>query len=535
MKKQPLVRYYEDTSCDFAGANVKRKTIDADYRYRRDSLFERILSAVLYRAIATPIAWLYTKIRFGERIVGRKNLRGVRCGVLFGNHTQMIADVFSPHIATFPRRCDLVVHADNVSLPVLGRITPYLGALPTPDGVRAAAHFSAAIAKTLADGRFLAVYPEAHIWPYCTEIRPFPDTSFTYPIRYGAPAFALTRVYRKGRFGAERSTLYIDGPFYPDPDLDPREARAALCRRVSDAMKARAAQSTYKKIRYIQKEDAALTPISILMCGNDRIFDGLLLAALSIAKHTARRIDLYFLTMDLTDLDARFQPMREDQCQIVEGVLKSANPESRVVRMDVGALFRRELLHSVNMGTSYTPYTMLRLLADEIPELPNKLLYLDTDVMLSGDIGELYDIDLGDADIAGAKDAFGHVLIHPRYLNAGVMLFALDKIRERGVMRACRDLCNRKKMLLVDQSALNRCSVKKMILPRRYNEQYKSRADTLIRHFSMTIKWFPYFHTETVKPWQIDLVHEKLGLTCYDDVYESYREILRSIGRSPKD
>lgn len=36
------------------------------------------------------------------------------------------------------------------------------------------------------------------------------------------------------------------------------------------------------------------------------------------------------------------------------------------------------------MGTRFTPCCMLRLYADRIPELPDRLLYLDTDVLCAG-------------------------------------------------------------------------------------------------------------------------------------------------------
>jgi lipopolysaccharide biosynthesis glycosyltransferase len=230
--------------------------------------------------------------------------------------------------------------------------------------------------------------------------------------------------------------------------------------------------------------------------------------------------------MDLTDVDVRYRPITEKMRSDAERLLKRANKDSTAVLVDFGESFRRELINSKNMGTSYTPYTMIRLFADEIGEIEDRLLYLDTDVMLKGNIRELYDKDIGNYHVAGARDFFGKVFFGPRYLNAGVILFNMDKMKGEGVFKLCRRLCNDKKMLLSDQHALNKYAKRKLILRRRFNEQHKNRKDTLIRHFAMTIRWFPYFRTETVKPWQTELIHEKLGDFSFDDIFLEYTRFL---------
>ena len=45
--------------------------------------------------------------------------------------------------------------------------------------------------------RTVAVYPEVHIWPWYTGIRPFPAVSFAYPVKDGVPAVAFVTIYRK--------------------------------------------------------------------------------------------------------------------------------------------------------------------------------------------------------------------------------------------------------------------------------------------------------------------------------------------------
>ena len=108
------------------------------------------------------------------------------------------------------------------------------------------------------------------------------------------------------------------------------------------------------------------------------------------------------------------------------------------------------------------------------------------------------------------------------YINSGVLLLNLKQIRRTKLFARCIRMCAEKKMFLPDQSAINRLCSAKRIAPRRYNEQYKHKKDTVFRHFSTTFRFIPLVHTVTVKPWQIDQVHHVLGTYAYDAVLHQY-------------
>lgn len=139
---------------------------------------------------------------------------------LYGNHTHFLADALIPTLVNHPRETAVIVHPNNVSMPVLGRITPYLGALPLPDDRGAIKHFLEALTWHTDCGDCIMIYPEAHIWPFYTGIRPFPDTSFRYPVQQKLPVFCLTNTYqRRGKSHIPQIVTYLDGPFYPDAEL----------------------------------------------------------------------------------------------------------------------------------------------------------------------------------------------------------------------------------------------------------------------------------------------------------------------------
>lgn len=258
MDHRQLIFYSDELHDEFALDHITPKPITGDWQYLRPGRPGRTGRAAhffWYRIVATPIAFLHSKLVHHHTVVGREKLRSVgKTGCfLYGNHTQQIGDAFLPHMLDVKRTFYTVVHANNVSMPLLGRITPYLGALPLPDDLAAHRNFREAIETRIAEGHGVVIYPEAHIWPYYTGIRPFPDTSFDYPVRLGVPAFCFTNTYQKRRFsGKPRIVTYIDGPFYPDETLPRRLAQKQLRDRIHETMTRRADSSTVTRIRYIK-------------------------------------------------------------------------------------------------------------------------------------------------------------------------------------------------------------------------------------------------------------------------------------------
>lgn len=266
--------------------------------------------------------------------------------------------------------------------------------------------------------------------------------------------------------------------------------------------------------------------ISIMFCGNDRVFDGMLIVLLSIIKYCNKPLNVYILTMDLTEEEARFKPINEAQCNVLEKIIKKKNPKSRIYLKDMTAIFKEEMYsNNLNIDTHYTPYIFLRLLSDKVEDIPDKILYLDSDLVFYGDMLELYNLDISSYEIAMAKDYYGKFFINPKYMNSGVVLINMKKIKENMCFEKARNMCNTKKMLLPDQSALNKCCKHKLLLPNKYNEQNKRHKDTLIRHYSMKIKFFPRPHLLNIKPWEIERIHDIYKIYDYDDIIQEYNKI----------
>lgn len=111
-----------------------------------------------------------------------------------------------------------------------------------------------------------------------------------------------------------------------------------------------------------------------------------------------------------------------------------------------------------------------RLLIPEIIQEYDKCIYLDCDLIVHGDLKELYEIQLGDNYLAGVKDCHiiadtpreiqhQHILGIPardKYINSGVLVMGLKKLRQDRIVSYFLEQMKRENWY-EDQDVLNVC------------------------------------------------------------------------------
>ena len=265
--------------------------------------------------------------------------------------------------------------------------------------------------------------------------------------------------------------------------------------------------------------------MNILLCGNEKVFDGALTELISITNKTKEPVNCYIFTAELTRIKPEYTAIEDRQVKFLDEVIKSKNPENKVQKVDVTDLYENEFGKCKNENAYCTPYTLLRLLADLVPDMPDKLLYLDIDMMAAQDISELYNTDITDFEYAAVKEKYGHWFLYWDYINAGMLLFNMKKVRETGLLKKARELIRNKKMLFADQDAVYEATTSKLLLPRKYNEQGSFRKkDTVICHFCKRLILYPYPLIENFKQWNIEEVHKILRCHAFDEDLNEYLE-----------
>lgn len=266
--------------------------------------------------------------------------------------------------------------------------------------------------------------------------------------------------------------------------------------------------------------------MNILLCGNNKVFDGALTELISIINKTSKPVNCYIFTMNLTRIKPEYIAITDKQIKFLDDVVKRKNIQNSVKKIDVTNLYEQEFCNSKNENAYCTPYTLLRLLADLVPEIPDKILYLDIDMMAAGDISKLYNIDISKYEYVAVKEKYGSVFLYPDYINAGMLLFNMKKIKKTGLLQKSRELIRKRKLLFADQSALYFSTSTKLLVSRIYNEQSRfNRKGTVICHFCKRMWWFPYPHTVNYKQWNVEKIHSVYHCHTFDDDLNEYLKL----------
>ena len=226
--------------------------------------------------------------------------------------------------------------------------------------------------------------------------------------------------------------------------------------------------------------------------------------------------------MDITRIRPEYTAISEKEVQYLDDIAKSYNTQNTVIRIDVTELYEKEFAYCPNEMAYCSPYTLLRLFSDIVPDMPDKLLYLDVDILFNRDITLLYNIDIEGYEYAAARDHYGKYLIHPNYINAGVLLLNLKEIKKTQLLLKARELIKTKKLMFADQSAISRATTKKKMLPQRFNDQKFLHSHTVVRHFSKRLFYLPYPHTDNIKQWMVGKVHKTFRYYVFDDILFEY-------------
>lgn len=199
--------------------------------------------------------------------------------------------------------------------------------------------------------------------------------------------------------------------------------------------------------------------------------------------------------------------------------------------------------------------TYYRILIPELLDKKiNKILYLDCDLIVLGDIIDLFEINIYDYSVAAVEEQLKDIKIKlgmsdsTPYFNAGVMLINLIKWRELNISKITLNLVRNKPEILTfwDQDALNVTLADKcIVLDRRFNllnSGYKNISNInnpVIIHFSSSVKpWLfngrnpfddKYFYYLNITPWRNKIYHYKIVRNILIESNKFLRFIIRKI------
>ncbi len=268
--------------------------------------------------------------------------------------------------------------------------------------------------------------------------------------------------------------------------------------------------------------------INIMYAGNIKVFDGLLISLVSLAKNTKSPFTAYVLTMDLHEIDPVYVPITDEQIEFLQKTINKYNKDSKIIKIDTTKEYHQFFDDGKNQKTRCTPYTLLRLLAPHL-DLPEKIIYLDTDTIINNDISSLFNIDVSNYEAGVVRDImFVNFVGFWNYFNAGVMLLNLKKIRETKSFDKAIYLCKHKKMSFADQDALNKSIKYRLMIPYKYNwfrHKCKYSDDIVVHHLCNARQKGKV--RNRIKPWHTELFLQSFPM--YADLLNECLEIKKQI------
>lgn len=152
--------------------------------------------------------------------------------------------------------------------------------------------------------------------------------------------------------------------------------------------------------------------------------------------------------------------------------------------------------YSFHTERGYLPIIYGRLVAPHILSEFDRIIYLDSDLIMNCDVRELYEIDLKDNFIAGVRDlpmiAWGSIKDHEEYknlnrlrlsdkenyINSGVLVFNNRIFNQTFPVQFLLNYATSRKWRWMDQDVLNKlCDGKILLLPQEYNVLLSLRKD----------------------------------------------------------
>ena len=219
--------------------------------------------------------------------------------------------------------------------------------------------------------------------------------------------------------------------------------------------------------------------MNILMSANQDVMSGVELVLYTLLTHN-KNCRIYIATMDI---DVRindnggmihYNGLHEGEKSFLKKMVKYLDQTSEIKFIDCHDYYMNELYGNPNeLSASWlTPYTSLRLFADEM--LPNidHVLYLDCDVSVHANLEHMYyDCISKDVDYSAhvSDDACGG----KGEMVAGVMVLNLKKNRETGFLKLARENVKRNAYQWYDQDAIRDTGV----VPNKLSSDYAYMDD----------------------------------------------------------
>jgi lipopolysaccharide biosynthesis glycosyltransferase len=245
--------------------------------------------------------------------------------------------------------------------------------------------------------------------------------------------------------------------------------------------------------------------IHVALASDERYFPGLLgaISSMLISSSPNNKYHIYIL-------DGGISP---DSWKVLESILKKINRETALIKLEADlSIFKN---FPGFYFKSVLPYG--RLLFENLIQT-DKIIYIDSDILVLKNIEDLWNVDLGNYAAAAALEiiiktiendcpSYQELGINPtaNYFNSGVMVMDLKKFREQSIFKKATDYLQKyySECKFWDQSALNVVLYNNYILlDQSWNIQsHKQNYDVVPLLGQLSSNTINFHFVTKAKPW----------------------------------
>lgn len=252
--------------------------------------------------------------------------------------------------------------------------------------------------------------------------------------------------------------------------------------------------------------------MNILLCGDVRHSNGILLTMLSLLQKASEPLNIHILTAENKSHEAEALSTRF--MQSAERVTSCYGSENSVTLHDISEIFNEETKKKEPRNSEL----ILPFFSDMIDSLRGRVLFVAAGVICRRDPGDLYRADMEGCAIGGVARLVPPWFVRSRdeercALDASVLLMDLDKIREIGLFSRVRSLVK-----IGAFRRISRIAARKKIFPSIYNEHKKTSWGTVFRNYNKS---------GDIRSTDKEFLHSRLGVYEHDALIDEL-DIIRS-------
>lgn len=267
--------------------------------------------------------------------------------------------------------------------------------------------------------------------------------------------------------------------------------------------------------------------INILMSVNKKFLEHIEELIYSLVNYTDKALKIYLMYVE-TELN-------NDDLEYIKKFVEGTNQASvEPVKFDVRALEGMPVTDNEGAFFGMEAYSRL-FCAFKLPEDMERILYLDADMICTGDIEELYNLDFDDKIWVAAPDngiqekdlnRLGLPLDY-KYINSGMLLINLKELRanytERFIVEKIRE--NKDILIYPDQDFVNKIFKDEIkVVSTKYNLIAKD-----VRYKDLDEKPLIIHYAGSTKPWHDDVSRFEI------EYIEPYYTAMRIQGENKKE